>query len=296
MLSVCDTAIAAQKLSLNLNCAAPQCHWSYRTVCCSYMTKWRTSERDRLSGWWQHYPENLNWIPTVKPHACCVCAACSGTPCSTVQSAKFNGSSNVQIMKQAGSVSCLECLPLLTAITFINIMVFDLGLGLCLSNSHTVFLLIPHFKFLNITIDCYIVYPSDSSSKLFNKCFTIPPLPSLPTLYPITLTQSALNTQSPLRNVLLLFLLFQTLTPALSSLTQSPFSPRTTTCSTHIQIFSPPLSSLTQSPFSPLNYQLFHSHPNILPSTQFPNTITILTTELSTVPLTSKYSPQHSVP
>ena len=48
-------------------------------------------------------------------------------------------------------------------------------------------------------------------------------------------------------------------------------------------------TALTQSPFSPLNYQLFHSHPNILPSTQFPTPIIILTTELSTVPLTFKY-------
>jgi len=38
-----------------------------------------------------------------------------------------NGSSNVQITKQADSVSCSECLSLVTAITFINIMVFGLG-------------------------------------------------------------------------------------------------------------------------------------------------------------------------
>ena len=33
----------------------------------------------------------------------------------------LNGSSNVQITKHAGSVSCPECLPLVTVITFINI-------------------------------------------------------------------------------------------------------------------------------------------------------------------------------
>ena len=32
----------------------------------------------------------------------------------------LNGSTNVQITKHAGSVSCSECLPLVTTITFIN--------------------------------------------------------------------------------------------------------------------------------------------------------------------------------
>ena len=62
-------------------------------------------------------------------------------------------SSNVEIMKHAGSVQCSECLPLVTAITFTNILVFGLGLDLCLSNSHTIFLLISWFRSLNIRID-----------------------------------------------------------------------------------------------------------------------------------------------
>ena len=49
-------------------------------------------------------------------------------------------SSKVQITKQTSSVSCLERLSMVTTITFINIIVFGLGLGLCLSNSHTIFL------------------------------------------------------------------------------------------------------------------------------------------------------------
>ena len=118
--------------------------------------------------------------PQLKPHAHCVWAVCSYTPRSTLQLAMFESFNNVQITKQAGSMSCSECLPLVTAITFINIMVFGPGLGLCLSNSHTIFLLIPHFRTLNITIDCYIAFPSDSSSKLFNKCLPIPSLPSPP--------------------------------------------------------------------------------------------------------------------
>jgi hypothetical protein len=39
-------------------------------------------------------------------------------------------------------VQCNVQLPPVTAITFTNILVFGLGLDLCLSNSHTIFLLI----------------------------------------------------------------------------------------------------------------------------------------------------------
>jgi hypothetical protein len=92
----------------------------------------------------------------------------------------LNGSSNVQIAKHAGSVSCSECLPLVTAVIFINIMEFGLGLCFCLSKSPTIFLLILHFKSLNIRIDLYIVFPSDSSSKFPNKCLTIAVLHSHP--------------------------------------------------------------------------------------------------------------------
>jgi len=99
-------------------------------------------------------------------------------------------------------VQCNVQLPLVTAITFTNIVVFSLGMDLCLSNSHMIFLLIPHFRSLNITIDFRIVFPSDSSSKFFNKCLTISVLPSLPfpslhILYLIPLSQSAVNTLSP---------------------------------------------------------------------------------------------------
>jgi len=41
----------------------------------------------------------------------------------------LNVSSNVQITKQAVSVSCSESLPLVTAITYIFVMVFGLGLS-----------------------------------------------------------------------------------------------------------------------------------------------------------------------
>ena len=92
----------------------------------------------------------------------------------------LDGSSNVQITKHAVSVSCSECLSLVTAITFIKITVLVLGLGLCLSNNHTIILLIPHFRNLNTTIDFYIVLLPDSSSTFFNKCLTIPLLPVLP--------------------------------------------------------------------------------------------------------------------
>ena len=121
--------------------------------------------------------------PQIKPQAHCVCAACSGTPLSTVQLGMFNGSSNVQVTKHAGSVSCSECLLMVTDIIFINIMVFGLGLGLCLSNTHTIFLLIPHFRSLNITIDFYIVFPSDLlsifSTNVSYFSYSLPFLPSI---------------------------------------------------------------------------------------------------------------------
>ena len=126
----------------------------------------------------------------------------------------------------------------------INIIVFGLVLGLSLSNSHTIFLLIPHLRSLNIIINSYNIFRSDSSYKLFNKCLTIPPLPYH--------SHSLSN------------------------------HPKTITCQRTI-----PVTYRSASLF-PV--------PNILPNTQFPNPITILTTQLSTVPLTSKYSPQHSVP
>ena len=79
--------------------------------------------------------------------------------------------------------------------------------------------LLSHFRSLIITIVIYIVFPSGSASKflinisqfpqsvffhtIYNPPNTIccqhkiPPLPSLPSLYQITLTQSAVNTQFP---------------------------------------------------------------------------------------------------
>ena len=149
--------------------------------------------------------------------------------------------------------------------------------------------MIPYFRSLKLTIDCYIVFPSDSSSKLFNKCLTNHPDASLP-LYPTPVKHPALNTQSTKRNVLLSFLLFQIFSPPLSSLTQSPFSPLNYQ-QFHSHPNNPqPLSSLTQSPFCTLNNQLCHSHKNILPTTQLTNPITVLTTELSTVPLNQIFS------
>ena len=48
-----------------------------------------------------------------------------------------------QNIKYQLSVSCSECLQLVTAITFIDIMVFGIELALCLSNRNTIFWLIP---------------------------------------------------------------------------------------------------------------------------------------------------------
>jgi hypothetical protein len=92
MLSVRDTAIATQKVSHEFeecscsvplvltNSAAAQCHWSYRILCCSYITKWRTSDPDRPAGWWRHWPEILRRMSTVKTtgilRLCCIFSNC----------------------------------------------------------------------------------------------------------------------------------------------------------------------------------------------------------------------------
>ena len=145
-------------------------------------------------------------------------------------------------------------MPLVTAITFTDIIVFVLVLCLCISNSHTIFLLIPHFRFLNITIEFYIFFPSYSSSKFPNKCLTIPPLPSLPPLskLPNTIccqhTISCHHTQSPKRNFLLLFLLFQIFSPALIA---KPITILTTELSTV------PLTFKYHNKFKSISFKLF---------------------------------------
>jgi hypothetical protein len=72
MLSACDTEIARQKVSPEFE----QCHWSYRPLCCFYMTKWQTSDTDRPAVWWRYWSEILRRIPTVKTartlRLCCV--------------------------------------------------------------------------------------------------------------------------------------------------------------------------------------------------------------------------------
>jgi hypothetical protein len=94
----------------------------------------------------------------------------------------------LSLTKRAGSVSLSECLALVTAVIFFNVTVLDLGLGLCLSKSNTLFLLILQFRFFNIRVDFNIIFPSDQSPTFCNKYLTInvpisqyfPPFPPLP--------------------------------------------------------------------------------------------------------------------
>jgi len=72
--------------------------------------------------------------------------------------------------------------------------------GICVFQTETYYFFILHFRFLNISADFDIIFPSDSSSKLFNNYFTISVLPShsiplLPILYLIKLTKIAVSTQ-----------------------------------------------------------------------------------------------------
>jgi len=52
-------------------------------------------------------------------------------------------------------VSLSEYLALFTAATFVIIMVLGFVLGLCFSNSNTMYLLVLHFRSLNIIIGIY---------------------------------------------------------------------------------------------------------------------------------------------
>ena len=96
-----------------------------------------------------------------------------------------------------------------TAVMVVNTVVLDIGMGLELSKLNAVsFAVLQILKYKN---RFNIIFPSNSSSKYFNKYLIIsliistpfpsppyhPPLPnqSLPSLYPITLTQSAVNSQ-----------------------------------------------------------------------------------------------------
>ena len=149
MLSFRDTAIAAQKVSPEFE----QFRFSVPLVLPNtlllYMTKRWISDRERKAVWWPHWPEILCRIRKLK----CMKFACMlriqvlhAVQCNL---RKLKGSSNVQITKHAGSVSCSECLPLVTDITFINIMVLGPELGLCPSKCHTIFLCISHLEYFN---------------------------------------------------------------------------------------------------------------------------------------------------
>ena len=101
-----------------------------------------------------------------------------------------------------------------TAVMVVNTVVLDIGMGLELSKLNAIFFLL-YFRSLNIRIHFNIIFPSNSSSKYFYKYLIIsliislpsppshppyhPPLPTPPfpshPLYPITLTQSAVNSQ-----------------------------------------------------------------------------------------------------
>jgi len=128
-------------------------------------------------------------------------------------------------------VSCSECLALVTAITFISIMMVGFGMGLCLSNSHTIFLLIPHFRFLNIRLE-FILFFLQIHHLNFQQMSHNSPTPFPP--HPLSNPPNIICCQHKI--------------PA-------SFSP--------VPNILPALSSLSQSPFSPLNYPLFHSHSNI---------------------------------
>ena len=107
-----------------------------------------------LSLWWRHWPENLRRIHTVKTARTLLLCCLFGNP------TEYSAPCDVllvqvvyklrSVTKFAGSLSRSECLKLVTAVTFINIMVSGLVFGLCIPHSNTIFLLILHCRSLNI--------------------------------------------------------------------------------------------------------------------------------------------------
>ena len=80
------------------------------TLCCCCVAKWRTSDRDRPAAWCYHFGEDIDRrssaeYPQLELQAHCVCAACSVTPCSTVQLVISLLQKILSRTEQAGSVS-----------------------------------------------------------------------------------------------------------------------------------------------------------------------------------------------
>ena len=75
---------------------------------------------------------------------------------------------------------------------FIIIIMIGLDLFYCLSNSYTIFDIIPYFRSLNIKLEFQYYLPFRLFISIFQQCLTIPH--SLPfSLYPIKLKQSPVN-------------------------------------------------------------------------------------------------------
>ena len=99
----------------NLNSSATHYYAQYytglsETLYCCCVTKWRTSYRDRQAQCCYHFGEDIDRrssaeYPQLEPHPHCVCAACSVTPCSTVQFAMSLLKKILSLTEQAGSVS-----------------------------------------------------------------------------------------------------------------------------------------------------------------------------------------------
>ena len=153
------------------------------------------------------------------------------------------------------------------AITFVNIMIFGLGLGLCLSNRHTTFLLTPYFISLNIRMDFNIV-SLQIHHLIFQQMSHNPPSLLSP-IFPPALSSLSQSPFSPL-NCQLFHSPFSPLncplfhspfSPLKCPLFHSPFSPLN--CQLFHSTLSPLNCPMFHSPFSPLNSPLFHSHSNI---------------------------------
>jgi len=141
MLSVRDTAITAQKFSPEFeecSCSVPlvisyTVLFLYEQVA-EFLPRETSGVVTTLTG--ITVLKAHSWYRTYSVSLLCV-QVLHGVQCNM---RCLNWSNIIQIMKHDVSVSRWECSPLVTAINFINIMVFVLVLCLRFWNSHKIFL------------------------------------------------------------------------------------------------------------------------------------------------------------
>ena len=168
------------------------------------MTKWRTSDPDRPAVWWRHWPEILPRVPTIKTaHRLRLCWVFS-------YSMKFSVTCDILMVQILYKRSWFRMMFRLLAtghsnnlyyshyyykyyyyyyyVWFWTVFFWQLH-DIFVDTSFKILKYNRPFNWIPLRFINYIIQQMSHSSPT--------PFPSLPTLYPIPLTQSAVNTQSP---------------------------------------------------------------------------------------------------